>query len=90
MLKEKITVIKDNLKFSELPAVLQESLIHGMADDLLNRNIFETDKTLHHDRDSAYAMAKLHFTEWSDYKYVHYNSSIYGWRVSEIGKEGWR
>jgi|LakMenE01Jun11ns_1017448.scaffolds.fasta_scaffold8106075_2 hypothetical protein len=90
MLKEKITVIKDNLKFSELPAVLQESLIHGMADDLLSRNISETDKTLHHDRDSAYAMAKLHFTEWSDYKYVHYNSSIYGWRVSEIGKEGWR
>jgi len=90
MLKEKITVIKDNLKFSELPAVLQESLIHGMADDLLSRNISETDKTLHHDRDSAYAMAKLHFTEWSDYKYVHYNSSIYGWRVSEIGKESWR
>jgi hypothetical protein len=90
MLKEKITVIKDNLKFSELPAILQESLIHGMADDLLSRNISETDKTLHHDRDSAYAMAKLHFTEWSDYKYVHYNSSIYGWRVSEIGKEGWR
>jgi hypothetical protein len=90
MLKEKITVIKDNLKFSELPAVLQESLIHGMADDLLSRNISETDKTLHHDRDSAYAMAKLHFTKWSDYKYVHYNSSIYGWRVSEIGKESWR
>ena len=90
MLKEKITIIKDNLKFSELPAVLQESLIHGMADDLLSRNISETDKTLHHDRDSAYYMAKLHFTEWSDYKYVHYNSSIYGWRVSEIGKEGWR
>ena len=90
MLKEKITVIKDNLKFSELPAVLQESLIHGLADDLLSRNISETDKTLHHDRDSAYAMAKLHYTEWSDYKYVHYNSSIYGWRVSEIGKVSWR
>ena len=90
MLKEKITVIKDNLKFSELPAVLQESLIHGLADDLLSRNISETDKTLHHDKDSAYAMAKLHYTEWSDYKYVHYNSSIYGWRVSEIRKESWR
>jgi len=89
-MKEKITIIKDNLRFSELPAVLQESLIHGMADDLLSRNISETDKTLHHDRDSAYAMAKLHFTEWSDYKYVHYNSSIYGWRVIEIGKESWR
>jgi hypothetical protein len=89
-MKEKISIIKDNLRFSELPAVLQESLIHGMADDLLSRNISETDKTLNHDRDSAYAMAKLHFTEWSDYKYVHYNSSIYGWRVSEIGKESWR
>jgi hypothetical protein len=89
-MKEKITVIKDNLKFSELPLVLQESLIHSLADDLLSRNESERDKTLHHDRDSAYAMAKLHYSEWSDYKYVHYNSSIYGWRVSEIGKESWR
>ena len=88
MLKEKITVIKNKLKFSELPVVLQESLIHGMADDLLSRNKSETDLTLHHDRDSAYAMAKLYYTEWSDYKkYVHYNSSIYGWRVCEEGKE---
>ena len=86
-MKEKITVIKNNLKFSELPAVLQESLIHSMVDDLLSRNKSETDKSLHHDRDSAYAMAKLHFTEWSDYKYVHYNSSIYGWCVCEEGKE---
>ena len=59
-MKEKITVIKNNLKFSELPAVLQESLIHGMADDLLSRNKTETDKTLHHDRDSAYALSLIH------------------------------
>ena len=90
MFKEKITVIKDNLKFSELPAVLQESLIHSLADDLLIRNESERDKTLHHDKDSAYAMAKLYYSEWTDYKYVHYNSSIYGWRVDEIGKESWR
>jgi hypothetical protein len=89
-MKEKITIIKDNLKFSELPLVLQESLIHCLADDLLSRNESERDKTLHHDKASAYYMAKLHYLEWSDYKYVHYNSSVYGWRVSEIGKESWR
>lgn len=37
-MKEKITVIKDNLSFSELPLVLQESLINFLADDLLMRN----------------------------------------------------
>ena len=89
-MKEKITVIKDNLEFSELPTKFQESFINGLADDLISRNISETDKSLHHNKDSAYYMAKLHYTEWSNYKYVLYHSSIYGERADEIGKESWR
>jgi len=89
-MKEKIKIIKDNLNFSELTIELQEGFIGGLARDLLSRNESETDKTLHHDKDSAYEMAKLHYTEWSNYKYVLYHSSIYGERADEVGKEGWR
>jgi len=90
MKKEKITVIKDNLSFSELPIKLQNGFIGSLAKDLLERNESERDKTLHHDKDSAYEMARLHYTEWSDYKYVLYHSSIYGKCADEVGKESWR
>jgi hypothetical protein len=89
-MKEKIKIIKDNLDFSELPIKFQNGFIGGLVDDLLSRNESETDKTLHHDKDSAYEMAKLHYTEWSNYKYVLYHSSIYGERAEEMGKENWR
>ena len=89
-MKEKIKIIKDNLDFSELPVKFQKGFIGGLVRDLLSRNESETDKILHHDEDSAYEMAKLHYTEWSNYKYVLYHSSIYGERADEIGKESWR
>ena len=89
-MKEKIKIIKDNLNFSELPIKFQNSLIGGLAEDLLSRNNDEQDKTLHHDKDSAHEMARLHYAEWSDYKYVLYHSSWYGERVEEQGKESWK
>ena len=89
-MKEKIKIIKDDLNFSELPIKFQSSLISSLAKDLLSRNDSERDKTLHHDKDSAHEMARLHYAEWSDYKYVLYHSSVYGERVEEIGKESWR
>ena len=89
-MKEKIKIIKDNLNFSELPVKFQNNLISSLAKDLLSRNNSERDKTLHHDKDSAREMARLHYVEWSDYKYVLYYSSIYGECADEIGNESWR
>jgi hypothetical protein len=89
-MKEKIKIIKDNISFSELPHIVQENLIHSLGLDLLSRNESERDKTLHHTNESATAMARLHYTEWTDYKYVYYKSSFRGDCVDEIGKEGWR
>jgi len=89
-MKEKIKIIKDNLNFSELPIKFQSNLINSLAKDLLSRNDSERDKTLHHDEDSAREMARLHYVEWSDYKYVLYHSSWYGEQVEEQGKESWK
>lgn len=85
--KEKIKIIKDNINFSELPHYVQENLIHSLALDLLSRNKSETDKTLHHDTESATAMARQHYTEWTDYKYVYYKSSWRGECVDIKGEE---
>jgi len=85
--EEKIKIIKDNINFSELPHYVQENLIHSLALDLLARNKSETDKTLHHDTESATAMARQHYTEWTDYKYVYYKSSWRGECVDIKGEE---
>jgi len=85
--EEKIKVIMDNVSFSELPHYVQENLIHSLALDLLERNKSERDKTLHHDNESATALARQHYTEWTDYKYIYYKSSWRGECVDEKGNE---
>ena len=84
-MKEKITVIKDNLNFSELPKKIQDTFINNEAEAILisfDEGVY-TMKT-------ALLDAKKHYEEWSDYKYVLYHSSIHGECANEVGNESWR
>ncbi len=85
--EEKIKVIMDNVSFSELPHYVQENLIHSLGSDLLERNKSERDKTLHHTRESATALARQHYTEWTNEKYIYYKSSWRGECVDIKGQE---
>ena len=85
--EEKIKVIMDNVSFSELPHHVQENLIHSLTLDLLERNKSERDKTLHHDNESATALARQHYNALTDYKYIYYKSSWRGYCVDEKGNE---
>jgi uncharacterized phage-like protein YoqJ len=84
-MKEKITVIKDTISFSELPKKIQDTFILDQAKAML----ISFDEGVY-TMQTALLDAKKHYEEWSDYKYVLYNSSIHGECADEIGKEGWR
>jgi len=84
-MKEKITVIKDSISFSELPKKIQDTFISDQAKAML----ISFDEGVY-TMQTALLDAKKHYEEWSDCKYVLYNSSIHGECADEIGKEGWR
>ena len=84
-MKEKITVIKDSISFSELPKKIKDTFISDQAKAML----ISFDEGVY-TMQTALLDAKKHYEEWSDCKYVLYNSSIHGECADEIGKEGWR
>jgi len=84
-MREKITVIKDNICFLELPKKIQDTFIKNQAEAILisfDEGVY-TMKT-------ALLDAKKYYEKFSDYKYVLYYSSIHGECADEIGNESWR
>lgn len=84
-MKEKITVIKDNISFLDLPKKIQDTFITNQADAIL----ISFDEGVYTKR-TALLDAKKYYEELSDYKYVLYHSSIHGECADEIGNESWR
>ena len=84
MYREKITIIKDNISFLELPKWIQESIVENEAEAM----VISFDKGVY-TKKTAIKDAKDHF-ENSGYKFVFYKSSINGECADIIGREGWR
>ena len=84
-MKEKISVIKDNISFLELPNKIQDTFITNQADAIL----ISFDEGVYTKR-TALLDAKKYYEELSDYKYVLYHSSIHGECADEVGNESWR
>lgn len=80
MNKEKITVIKNNINFIELPIKEQNGFIDGTANEILisfDEGVY-TKKT-------ALIDAKIYYTDWNkDKKYVYYHSSYHGYCSDEV------
>ena len=83
-MKEKIKIIKDNISFSEVPKKFQDNMIYDLAKSMVH-SFDEGVYTIN----TASKDAKTHLKD-TVYKYVYYQSSIYGDCVCEIGQEGWR
>jgi len=83
-MKEKIKIIKDNIPFSEVPKKFQDNMIYDLAKSM----VYSFDEGVYTIK-TASKDAKSHLKD-TVYKYVYYQSSIYGDCVCEIGQEGWR
>lgn len=83
-MKEKITVIKDNLEFSELPIKFQNQIIDTEASAML----ISFDEGVY-TKTTAKKDAKNYYENHCEDKYVYYISSIYGECYIEQGKESW-
>ena len=84
-MKEKITVIKENISFAELPKKIKDTFITNEAEAIL----ISFDEGVHTIQ-TALLDAKKYYEEWSDCKYVLYHSSIHGECANEVGNESWR
>ena len=73
-MKEKITIIKQNLNFNQLPLDIQKSYIETMADDMIQ----SFDKGVYNKK-TATIGAKQYYYDWNkDVKWVLYKSSFHG------------
>jgi hypothetical protein len=76
-MKEKITIIKQNLNFDQLPLDIQKSYIKTMADDMIQ----SFDEGVYNKR-TATIDAKKYYYDWNkNIKWVLYKSSFYGFRA---------
>ena len=78
-MNEKIKVIKENLKFKNLPKDIRDSFIDAHANDIL----LSFDKGVY-TKKTAKADAKLYYEDWEkDRDYVLYYSSWHGYQAEE-------
>ena len=74
MKKEKITIIKSNLGFKELPKNIQNNFIKNCADAILESFDEGT-----HTKITALYDARIYFADWNkDKKYILFQSNFHG------------
>ena len=83
-MKEKITIIKQDLNFKELPKDIKKGIIDRQASAML----IDFDEGVY-TKKTALIDAKIHYEKNDDTKYILYHSSING-LIAENQKDYWQ